>query len=271
MEKKCSSLKEAIDITFNKYKYEKNEENYLKILDYLLAGQYSYITSEKGAREYAMNRNNVINDINYYYDEAKLGQERSLLNDENVGLSIKAEVVAKYFTHLSKASSKVTFGTLAGKIDKIDNKGEYLKGILASGENNLLLTSSEVKRLVIENAYRLLRIHMNRAGNPVLDLYSDNDVLVSEREAIARNINEYLNQTFYGINSYNLVEFINNLDGETINYMCDLYSFTRRNQQNVFRINQADTMNADKDSIELFNAFSDIELIKKLENNGISY
>ena len=267
----CKSLKEAIDITFEKYKYEKSESNYKKILNFLLQGQYHYITSDNGARKYVV-QSNLLYEIENLYEEAMKGNE-GLLDASNVSLGAKISSIANYFANYSKLKNKIGFGTLANIIDKlnVDNKTELLYNLMSDDENELGLTSGDVKRLVVENAYRLFRLHSCRSGNIILDLYSDDNCPVAERVNLSNQINSYLFQLFEEIKPEQLPDFINGLEQEQIYYMCNLYDVTRRNFKNSNYINVADTMNVTRETISIFDAFSDVQLPKKISETGISY
>lgn len=271
MEKICRSLKEAIEITFDKYNYEKSEENYKNILNLLLSGKYHYITSDFGAREFVSNKNTLIYEIEKLYDESTVGNE--ILLSENVNDFDKINSIASYLAQLNKNQENISFGSLASKIDKlnVDSKAKYLFDLIINPENELKMTSGDVKRLVVENAYRLLRLHMTTSGTPILNLYSDDNVPISQRVDLANQNCSYLTQLFNEINSDNLVEFINNLDNENINYMCYLYEVSRRNYQNRNFTNSADTKGQTKETIAMFNTFSNKKLAEQINLSGISY
>ena len=102
MEKRCNSLKEALDITFDKYGYKKTEGFYENFLKTIMQGRYDYITSDFGARKYVMENNNLINGINELYEEAMNGQER-MIGFEEVSLDSKISYIS---SHLAYEASK---------------------------------------------------------------------------------------------------------------------------------------------------------------------
>ena len=267
----CNSLKEAIDITLKKYNQPKSEGNYKKILNFIVQGQYRYITSDDGARKYVI-QCNLLDEIDKLYEQHMLGNEW-LLDNLDVSLEEKISGIANHFSNLSKEENKIGFGVLAGKIDRLNvkNKTEHLYNLILDNVQEMGLTSGDVKRLVVENAYRLSRLHKTRSGNSIFNLYSDGNYPISERENLSKQIGGYLFDIFEDISAEQLVNFINALDQEQIYYMCNLYGVTRRNYANSNYINRADTIDATRETLDIFAAFSDSNLPKQISNTGISY
>ena len=87
MGKECNSLKEALDITFDKYGYKKTEGFYENFLKTIMQGRYDYITSDFGARKYVMENNNDFTKLlnnNCYEFFKKLILNNKYINNSSV-------------------------------------------------------------------------------------------------------------------------------------------------------------------------------------------
>ena len=99
------TLKEAIDMTFEKYVTDKNVDSYHKILSFLNNGNFSYITGDKNeegisARGYVIN--NFHKELYDLYEEAMIGQETIL--GEMPSKERRINVIADYFDKQNKTN-----------------------------------------------------------------------------------------------------------------------------------------------------------------------
>lgn len=264
------TLKEAIDMTFDKYNTEKNIDSYRKILMFLSNGEFSYITSDKNeenisARMYVIS--NFHDEFAELYNEAMVGKETVI--GETPSIERMVYVIADYFNNQNKM--KKSFRSNSNAIDEYLYRfpEEHRRAIL----NDLVKSDVKNKLTVIENAYRLYIISQSRSGNPVLDLYSNENVDINKRVDLMKVRNNYLNYIFMYVEPNELSAFIKKLTDDEISGLIDYYVVTRQTSNNINMIKVADTLvhNDMAKSIAIFNEFNNPELIKGLTNNGMSY
>lgn len=259
------TLKEAIDMTFDKYGIEKNDKSYYEILSHLSNGEFSYITSDKNeegisARMYVIS--NFQNEFVMLYDEARIGKE-GLLN-ETPSLETIKSLVAKHFDYQNR--TKKSFTSNSNVIDEYLYRfpEEHRKAIL----NDLVNKDVKNKLTVIENAYRLYIISQARSGNAVLDLYSDERIDINKRVDLMKVRINYLNYIFMYVEANELGDFVNKLSDDEIRGLVDYYVVTRQTSNNINFIKVADTLTHGDmaKSVAIFNEFNNPELVKKVVN-----
>ena len=258
----CKSLKEALDITCEKRNYDKRKM-YPVLLKYLMNGDFSVITRDNGARKYAIQY--AKSEIDYLYEKISIEKE-FVRTGQKVSDKEKISLVSNYFTE----SNNIKYNDIKSRLNSIlfglsqDDKVNKIHEMI--DRNNGMISADELKLFLFRNAYSVNKLFESRSGLNRL-LYPDStDKTIKQDIENTKLWKNYLSGYFYEFNASNIPNYINSLDNETINYLGSLY-VTSSNKVMDSYTSMIESINPTKNSIEVFEALKNPELLKSIQNN----
>lgn len=258
----CKSLKEALDITCEKRNYDKRKM-YPVLLKHIMNNDFKVITRDNGAREYAVQY--AKSEIDYLYEKIGI-EEVSLETKQKVSDEEKISLVSNYYIE----SNNIKYNDIKSRLDSLlfglkeDDKVKKMHEMI--DRNSGMISAEELKLFLFRNAYSINKLFESRSGLNRL-LYPDSTDKTITQDIENTNLwQKYLAGYFKGINASDIPNYINSLDNETINYFASLY-VTSSNKVMDSYTKMIESIKPTKDSIEIFEALKDPELLKIIQNN----